>query len=124
MSYAAHAAAAAAYRGAQQLDQRPAAVLAAAHQELARLAASAISAYRAGALDEMCRCNGRAVRLLGGLIAALEGRSPEADRFVREHARLRDAFNRMLFEPAAIETLQMGVEWSKNLTRLFLKELS
>jgi hypothetical protein len=125
MSHAPHAAAAAAaYRSSQQLDQRPAAVLAAAHQELACLTAQAIAAYRRGALDEMCRCNARAVQLLGGLTAALEGRSAETNALARDYARLRDAFNRMLFEPAEIDTLQSGLEWSKTLTRMFLNHLS
>jgi hypothetical protein len=122
VTYAARAAAA--YRSSQQLDRRPAAVLAAAHQELARRLAAAIAAYQRRALDETCRCNAQAVQLLGGLIAALQDRSPETNRLADDYRRLRDALNRLLLDPAEIQTLQSGVEWSKNLTRMFLRDPS
>jgi hypothetical protein len=123
MTYAA-AQAAAAYRSSQQLDQRPAAVLAAVHQELAGLLASAIAAYERRALDEMCRANARATRLLWGLVSAFRGRSPETDRLVADHVRLIDALNRLQFDPAAIDELRVALDWSKKLTRMFLVELS
>jgi hypothetical protein len=123
MTYA-PAQAAAAYRSSQKLDQRPAAVLAAAHQELAAVLAAAIAAYRTGALDQMCRQNARAVRLLSALITAMQGGSAETQRLVRDYASLRHALNRLLFAPAEIETLQTGVEWSKTMTRMFLSELA
>jgi hypothetical protein len=122
MSYAA-ARAAAAYRSSQKLDQRPAAVLAAAHQELARTLTPAIAAYERRALDEMCRCNARAVQLLWALTMALRGRSPETDRLVQGYARLIDALNRLLYEPTAMKTLGEGLEWAKELTRMFHLQL-
>lgn len=122
MSYAS-AQAAAAYRSSQKLDQRPAAVLAAAHRELAGMLASAIAAYERRALDEMCRCNARTVQLLWGLTMALRVRSPETDRLVQGYARLIDALNRLLSEPSAIVTLTEGLEWAKSLTRMFHDEL-
>jgi len=124
MSYANQAAAAsAAYRTSQQLDQRPAAVLAAVHQELASVVNSAIAAYRRRALDEMCRHNARAVHLLWGLMAALDGHSPETGRLVEGYARLRDAINRVFVDSNEINTLEAGVEWLRQLTRNFLNEL-
>jgi hypothetical protein len=122
MTYAAQAAAA--YRSSQQLDQRPAAVLAAAHQELAGLLASAIAAYQRRALDEMCRANARAARLLWGLASAFRGGSPETDRLVADYLRLVDAFNRLQFDPAAIDELREALDWLRKLTRMFLMELS
>lgn len=116
-------AALAAYRTSQKLDQRPAAVLAAAHQELTVEIGAAIAAYRAGALDQMCRRSERAAQLLGALIAALQASSPETDALVRDYVRLRKSLNRLLFEPIEMETLQLGVDWLRTLTRLFRTEL-
>lgn len=125
MSYVAiqAAQAAAAYRTSQKLDQRPAAVMAAAHQELTALLSAVISAYQARTLDQMCRCSDRAALLLGALISTLEGRSAETDRLVHDYAALRISLNRLLFAPNEIETLRSGVEWSKTMTRMFLSEL-
>jgi hypothetical protein len=122
MTYAAMAASAA-YRTSQQLDQRPAAVLAAAHQELAVVLTSAIAAYRRRELDEMCRHNTRAIQLIWGLITALQGHSPETNRLVADYGRLRDALNMVLVDPKEINTLEQGVEWLRAMTRQFLAEL-
>ena len=122
MTYAAMAASAA-YRSSQQLDQRPAAVLAAAHQELAIVLSSAIAAYRRRALDEMCRHNARAIQLIWGLITALQGHSAETNRLVSDYGRLRDALNMVLVDPNQINTWEQGVEWLRTMTRQFLAEL-
>ena len=121
MTYAAKAASA--YRSSQQLDQRPAAVLAAAHQELAIVLSSAIAAYRRRTLDEMCRHNARAVQLLCGLITALHGHSPEADRLAAHYIRLRSAVNMALLDANEINVLEEGVAWLRTMTRSFLTEL-
>ena len=122
MTYSARAVSAA-YRSSQQLDQRPAAVLAAVHQELAVVRSSAIAAYRQRALDEMCRHNARATQLLWGLITALQDRSPETNRLVADYARLRTALNMVLFDSNEINILERGLEWVRSMTRSFLAEL-
>ena len=122
MTYASMAASAA-YKTSQKLDQRPAAVLAAAHQELAVVLTSAIDSYRRGALDEMCRHNTRALQLLYGLIAAMQGHSPDADRMAAQYGMLRDAINMVLVDSKEINTLERGVEWTRTMTRSFLTEL-
>jgi hypothetical protein len=122
MTYAASMAASA-YRSSQQLDQRPAAVLAAAHQELGIVLSSAIAAYRRRSLDEMCRHNARALQLLYGLSVALEGHSAETNQLVADYARLRNAINMVMFDAKEINTLERGAEWARTMTRSFLGEL-
>lgn len=115
--------AAAAYRAVQALDTRPAAVLAALHQQLAAELGAALLAHRQGALDRMCRCNADAIRLLCALAAAIEGRSAEADRLVAMYARLQAAVNRMLFDVAEIETVIGGYKWASDMSRMFRSQL-
>lgn len=111
--------AAAAYRAVQVLDSRPAAVLAAAHDQLAGLLDAALLAHERGVLDRMCRCNAEAVRLLMGLTAVVQGRSAEGDRLAAMYARLRDAINRMLFDGREIETVRVGNIWVRDMSRSF-----
>jgi flagellin-specific chaperone FliS len=115
--------AAAAYRAVQALDERPAAVLAAAHERLAGALSAALFAYREGALDRMCRHNAEAIRILNGLTAALEGRSPEADRLVSMYARLATAIHRMLFDSREIETVKSGNIWARDMSRSFRSDV-
>jgi hypothetical protein len=111
--------AAAAYRASQALDSRPAAVLAAAHQQLAASFDAALSAYQARALDRMCRHNELSGRILMALIAAVEGRSAEADELAGRYRRLQMALNRMLFDPQEIETIRSGHNWLCDMSRSF-----
>jgi hypothetical protein len=111
--------AAAAYRAVQTSDARPAAVLAAAHERLAGLLDAALVAYAAGALDQMCRSNAEAVRLLVGLTAAMQGRSAEGERLVAIYARLGLAINRMLFDDLEIETVKRGHKWAREMSLSF-----
>lgn len=117
MSSAHHAAAA--YRASQALDSRPAAVLAAAHQQLAASFDAALSAYQARALDRMCRHNELSGRILMALIAAVEGRSAEADELAGRYRRLQMALNRMLFDPQEIETIRSGHNWLCDMSKSF-----
>lgn len=115
--------AAAAYRASQALDTRPAAVLAAAHQQLAANLEAALFAYQQGAFDRMCRHSEEAVRMLAALIVAMEGRSPEAGRLVGLYERLRLALNRMLFDPREIVTIRTGHNWTLDMSRSFRSQL-
>ena len=111
--------AAAAYRASQALDSRPAAALAAAHQQLAVSFDAALSAYQERALDEMCRHNERSIRILIALTASVEGRSPEADRLADMYRRLQMALNRMPFDPREIETIREGHKWLCDMSKSF-----
>lgn len=111
--------AAAAYRASQALDSRPAAVLAAAHQQLAVSFDAALSAYQERALDRMCRHNELSVRILTALIVAVEGRSAEADRLADMYRRLQTALNRMLFDAREIDTIREGHNWLCDMSKSF-----
>ena len=111
--------AATAYRASQALDTRPAAVLAAAHQQLATGFNAALSAYQAKAFDKMCRHNEQSVRILMALIASVEGRSPEADELAGRYRRLQMALNRMLLDPLEIEVIRSGHNWLCDMSKSF-----
>lgn len=113
----------AAYKATAKLDERPAAVLARAHDELARVLVSAISAYEASRLDEMCRHNARAVQLLGGLIAAMHGEDPQRARLRGMYARARRAVNSMLMEAQAVATVREAQAWCREMAYNFRKEI-
>jgi hypothetical protein len=115
--------AAAAYRASQALDSRPAAVLAQAHQQLAVTLDAALFAYHQGAFDRMCRHNEEAARMLAALAAAVEGRSPEAGRLVGIYQRLQSALNRLLFDAGEIQTIRMGHNWARDMSRSFRSHL-
>lgn len=115
--------AAAAYRASQALDSRPAAVLAAAHQQLAASLEAALFAYQQRAFDRMCRHNEETARMLAALIAAVEGRSPEAERLAGIYQRLQLALNRMLFDPREIVTIRTGHNWARDMSRSFRSQL-
>lgn len=117
MSSSQHAAAA--YRASQALDSRPAAVLAAAHQQLAVSFDAALSAYQARALDRMCRHNELSARILMALVAAVEGRSAEADELAGMYRRLQTALNRMLFDPREIDVIRSGHAWLCDMSKSF-----
>ncbi|MDB5444955.1 MAG: hypothetical protein JWQ97_272 [Phenylobacterium sp.] len=119
----AFAEAAAAYKASRALDQRPAAVLAAVHQELALEISSAIAAYEAGGLDRMCRHAARSAQVLSALIAAVQGHSAEADVLAAGYARLRSALNCMLISPDDIKTIREGLDWTVSLSRSFCTEI-
>ena len=111
--------AAAAYRASQTLDTRPAAVLAAAHEQLAASVEGALSAYQERAFDRLCRLNEQSVRILIALIAAVEGRSPEADELARMYGHLQRSLNRMLLDPREIETIRTGHNWLRDMSKSF-----
>jgi hypothetical protein len=117
MSSSQHAAAA--YRASQTLDTRPAAVLAAAHQQLATSVEAALSAYQQRAFDQMCRHNEEAIRILMALVVAVEGRSPEGDELARMYERLQRSLNRMLFDPREIEPIRLGHNWLRDMSKSF-----
>lgn len=111
--------AAAAYRASQGLDARPAAVLAAAHQQLAAGVEAALSAYQERAFDRLCRYNEQSVRILTALIAAVQGRSPEGDELARMYGILQRSLNRMLLDPREIETIRAGHNWLCDMSKSF-----
>jgi flagellin-specific chaperone FliS len=112
----------AAYKATQQLDERPNAVLARTHEELARTLAAAISAYEAKKLDEMCRHNARAVQILATLVAAFHGDTPGLDRLRGMYARARRAVNGLLLEPTAVETVRQAQTWAREMATSFRKQ--
>lgn len=61
-----------AYAAAQNLNQSPRDVLAAVHEELYRVIASAKSAHEARSLDQMCRHAARATQILMVLSTSLD----------------------------------------------------
>ena len=94
--------AAAAYRAQQHLDPRPGALLAAVHDRLRVSLAAAISAYEAGALDQMCRHNERSTQLLNALLAALNPAAAELRDLLAFYRHAQFSVNRMIATPDAI----------------------
>jgi flagellin-specific chaperone FliS len=100
--------AAAAYRASQQLDARPAAVLAGVHEELHRVVSSVISTYRARVLDEMCRHAERASQILLLLDLAMQSPAggPGGVELRRFYAGMRRNVSRIQMEQTAQASLQ------------------
>jgi len=112
----------AAYKATQQLDERPAAVLARAHEELARVLGSAISAHDERRLEEMCRHNARAVQILSTLAAAFHGPTPALEQLRSMYLRARRAVNGLLLQPNAADTVREAQAWARDMAMSFRKE--
>jgi hypothetical protein len=109
----------AAYRASQQLDPRPGALLASVHDRLRLSLASAISAYEAGALDQMCRDNERSTQLLNALLAALNPAAAELGGLLAFYRRTQFALNRMLTSSDAINTARFCLNHLNSMSREF-----
>jgi flagellin-specific chaperone FliS len=109
----------AAYRASQQLDPRPGALLASVHDRLRLSLASAISAYEAGALDQMCRHNERSTQLLNALQAALNPAAAELEGLLAFYRRTQFVLNRMLSNADAINTARFCLSHLNSMSREF-----
>jgi len=100
--------AAAAYRASQQLDARPATVLAEVHEELHRVVAAVISTYRNRVLDQMCRHAERAGQILVLLDLTMQSPAggPGAVELRRFYGGMRRNIARIQMEHAAHAALQ------------------
>ena len=113
----------AAYRASQQLDPRPGALLAAVHDRLRLSLASAISAYDAGALDQMCRHNERSTQLLNALLAALNPATAELGELLAFYRLTQFALNRMLSNGDAINAGRFCLNHLNSMSREFQKHM-
>jgi hypothetical protein len=92
----------AAYRASQALDQRPAAVLAAVHEQLYAALSAAKSAYEARAFDRLCVQADQASRLLLGLQGAFGASETKGcEGLTRLYGQIQQALNRIQHDPRA-----------------------
>jgi hypothetical protein len=92
----------AAYRASQALDQRPAAVLAAVHEQLYAALVAAKSAYEARAYERLCVQADQASRLLLGLQGAFSTSTTKGcEGLTRLYGQIQQALNRIQHDPRA-----------------------
>lgn len=110
-----------AYTAASRLNQSPRDVLAAVHEELYRVIASAKTAHEAGALDQMCRHAARATQILMVLSTSLDFAAAGPDGAILRRfylfllKALTDASRRSSMSPSYQKTLELLQPFCKSL---------
>ncbi len=113
-----------AYRASQRLDQSPAAILAAVHEDLVRSLEQAKFAYESKALDQMCRHAGRCSQILQALVTVL--RFPDAGvngaRLQQFYRQIQRDVTRFLIDENVTKKLDSAVITLREMCREFRKQ--